>query len=174
MPSIHVKTRSRSPWLANLSSEQLFAHHHQQLDRAFRIRGLAGEFLSVADGFRIIVPTAAERSEGDGPLVAVANAVLTGAEVAGMTTVEAIITDLAETWGATAAAGAATGLGLSRNATAVVQLIAMVGGGLVGAAVGTRLKAEVPIYRLQRDSWGNLVWAPVRPGSAMPLQFAVR
>ena len=174
MNRIHVKTQSNAPWLSHLSSDQLFSHHLHQLDHAFRGRGLVGEFAQLQDAFRILVSTEADRSQGDGPILALANSVLIAAQMSGMNTLEALITGEAETWAATAAAGAAAGLGLSRNASAVVQVVAMVGGGLIGAAAGSRLKAEVPIYRLHADTFGNLTWVPVRPGSAMPLQLAVR
>ena len=174
MNRIHVKAQSNAPWLSHLSNGQLFSHQLDQLDRAFRARGLAGEFAQFQDAFRIRVSTEADRSQGDGPILALANSVLMAAQVSGMSLLEAMITGEVEAWAATATAGAAAGLGLSRNASTVVQLVAIVGGGLIGAAAGSRLKAEVPIYRLHADTFGNLSWVPVAPGSAMPLQLAVR
>lgn len=87
MNRIHLKTQSSSPWLSHLPAEQVFAHHLHQLDGTFRARGLVGEFASLQDAFRIIVPAEADRSQGDGPLLALANTVLIAAQMAGMSAV---------------------------------------------------------------------------------------
>jgi hypothetical protein len=174
MPRIHITTQSNLLWAASMSKQQLFEHHRDQLDWAFRARGLSGVFWGLQDAFKIVVPSDVGRSQSSAPLIGLANAALAAAQLAGMSTVQAMITDLTETWAATAAAGAAAGLRLTKSASAAVQLVAVVGGGLIGAAAGTRLKAEVPIFRLQADSFGNLTWVAVPLGSAMPVQFAVR
>jgi hypothetical protein len=174
MHRIHVETQSNLPWAAHLSNEQLFGHHRDQLDHTFRFHRLTGEFSIVQNAFKIVVPTEVDRSQGEGPLIGIANAVLLAAQAAGLGTMRASITQLTGTWAATAAAGAATGLRLSKGASAAVQFVAFVGGGLIGAAAGSRIAVEVPIYRLQTDIFGNLVWVRNPPGFAMPPGLALR
>lgn len=92
----------------------------------------------------IVTELQASRFSGDDALLTAANAGLIAFRSAALPTVDAMATDVVRIWAATAAAGSITGLTAGKDAAPQIRAIA-----------GCLVKAQIPIYRLDRDRYGN-------------------
>jgi hypothetical protein len=117
------------------------------------------------------LPTDQSTSEND--LLALANTAIVGAQYAAFQIAEGTITTAITGWPAGGAVGLLTGSQIAKNGPPFTRLAAILLVGAIGAAVSSRIKAEIPIYKLVAQTNGRLAWQPIPFGTAVPSNFAV-
>lgn len=172
MPRLHITANSNHTGMPYWSPEQLQSQHHAWLSQHYQRAGLRGELTWTETAATIVTEVQASRAGGDEPLLGLANVALLAVQSAALSPVDAVVTDVIRTWAATAAAAGITGLAAGKDAGPQIQAIAGLVGAVGGGIAGWFLKAEVPIYRLERDAYGRLIWVAVPLGSTAPVRLS--
>jgi hypothetical protein len=147
--------------------------HHSLLDGAFKNRGILGTLNWVATGAQIAADLSSEQMTPQDRLFALANDVLAGAQEAAFGIAGATITTAVSGWAAGGAVGVLTGNQAAKSLPPLERLVIMLAGGAIGAAITSKIRADIPIFRLAQQSDGSLHWVAVPFGIATPQKFSL-
>jgi hypothetical protein len=173
MNTVHIRATSLYAPAAQEIAAHWRNHHHSLLDMHFKRVGLLGtvDWLEGAALITAQLPT--NPSAPEEALLALANMAIVGTQYAALQIAEGSITSAVSAWPAGGAVGLLTGSQLGRNAHPLVRLGAIIVVGAVGAVVSSKVRAEIPIYRLIPQVDGNLAWERIPLGMAAPSKLAL-
>jgi hypothetical protein len=173
MNAVRLRVTSLHVPAGHAISEYWRHHHHSLLDTQFTRSRLVGNLVWRESCALIEAQLPADQSTSESDLLALANTAIVGAQYAAFQIAEGTIMTAIAGWPAGGAVGLLTGSQVAKNSPPLVRLAATLLIGAVGAAVSSRLKAEIPIYKLVAQTDGRLAWQRVPFWTAVPSNFAV-
>lgn len=147
-------------------------HHQSLLDAQFKRSSLIGKLQWVDVEALIEAQLSTNNATTEDDLLSLANAAILSAQFAAFRIVEGSITTAITGWPVGGAMGFLTGSQIARNGPPLARLAVMLLVGAVGAAVSSRIRAEIPIFKLVPQAGSGLVWERVPIGTAVPSNFA--
>jgi hypothetical protein len=173
MNTVHIRATSLYAPAAQELGDYWQTHHRSLLDAQFNRMGLLGTLEWMKGTAVITAQLPTDQSTPEERLIALANTAVVGAQYAALQIAEASITSALSAWPAGGAMGLLTGSQVGRDIHPVVRLVFMVGVGALAAVAASRIRAEIPIYRLVSQTDGSLAWARIPFGVAAPSKLAL-
>jgi len=173
MNRVYIQATSRWTPVGQPVGDHHQRHHHSLLDAALERRGILGTLDWVAAGAQIVADLSTDQATPQERILALANDVLVGAQDAAFGITGASITTAVSGWAAGGAAGLLTGNQAAKSLPPLERLVVMLAGGAIGAAISSRIRADIPIFRLALQSDGALHWVAVPFGTAGPQKFSL-
>ncbi len=173
MNTVRLRATSLHVPVGHATSDYWRNHHHSLLDTQFTRLSLVGSLDWRESVALIAAQLLTDQSTSESDLLALANTAIVGAQYAAFQIAEGTITTAITGWPAGGAVGLLTGSQIAKSGPPFIRLAAILLVGAIGAAVSSRISAEIPIYKLVAQTSGRLAWQPIPFGTAAPSNFAV-
>jgi hypothetical protein len=173
MNTVHIRAESVYAPAAQENPAHWRNHHHTLLDVHFKRMGLVGTLDWLGGAALVTARLPTDPSAPHEGLLVLANMAIVGTQYAALQIAEGSITIALSAWPVGGALGLLTGSQLGRNAHPLVRLGVIIVAGAVGAAVSSKVRAEIPIYRLITQADWSLAWERIPLGTAAPSRLAL-